>query len=496
MKRNKIFVIFLLLFQLTLAKTLTIASYNVENLFDLKYDGTEYDIYSEKGGWNLSAYRAKLRNVSFVVSRINADIISLQEVGRETALLDLKRQLRRDGVRYNYSAFRKTGRQAIGVGVLSKYPIVNVQHYNVAGSRPIMRTDIAIAAGDTISIFSVHFPAKRHPESRRIRAANICVRAIDSLAGRYEYVIMGDFNSDYDEFAKLLTQGTDDTKGRTGLNHVLKTLRSGVGEKPQPAIPPLALGEHYNPWIEVAPNERWSYIYRGNRSTLDHILFPQNMTDTIGWRYIYGSFSHFFIPQIIKDGKPYSWQHSRAGRHYNAGFSDHLAVLAKITNENVASQPDPYGEMGLNGWIANHSLADLTLAGRTPEGFAIYELSGKPIPSTASVARIVAIADKNYRTLEMAVRGFGAISIRARQKTADNSNPWGNVSPVVKEITGQARYLPFKSEKWENIPILRDVSAGDTVEIEIRVQKETPYQIQFCVQNLNGWYRHKKARKR
>ena len=491
---KKLVVFTLLLVFYVSAKTLTIASYNVENLFDLKYDGTEYDIYSEKGGWNLSAYRAKLKNISFVISKINADIISLQEIGRESALLDLKRQLRRDGVRYNYSAFRKTGRQAVGLGVLSKYPIVNVQHYNVANSRPIMRTDIAVD-GDTISFFSVHFPSKNHPESRRIRAANTVVRAIDSLAGRFQYVIMGDFNSDYDEFAKLLTQGTDDTKGKTGLNHILRTLRSGAGEKPVFAIPPLALGEHYNPWIEVAPSERWSYIFRGNRSTLDHILFPQNMTDTIGWRYVYGSFSHFLIPQIIKDGVPYRWQFSRAGRHYNSGFSDHLAIFAKITRENIQQEIPQVGEMGLNGWITNHSLANLTLAGRTPEGFAIYELSGKPIPSTASVARIVAVADRDYKTLEMAVRGFGNFVVRSRVNPTENTRTWNNTSPSTKEITGQPRYADFRSERWINIPLLHNVSAGDTVEIEIRIRQETPYQIQFCVGNLNGWYRHRARRR-
>jgi hypothetical protein len=40
------------------------------------------------------------------------------------------------------------------------------------------------------------------------------------------------------------------------------------------------------------------------------------------------------------------------------------------------------------------------------------------------------------------------------------------------------------------------VIIGDIVEIEIRVQKETPLNIQFCVENLNGWYRHPKARKK
>jgi endonuclease/exonuclease/phosphatase family metal-dependent hydrolase len=486
--RIKTLVVFLLIFRIILSKTLTIASYNVENLFDMRHDGTEYDIYVP-GVWNLTSYRTKLRNISFVISKINADIISLQEVESATVIKDLKKQLRRDGVSYPYDAFVKSSRQAIGLGLLSKYPVVNVLQYNVTNSRPVMRCDIAVG-DDTISVFSVHFPAKRHPESRRITAANTARRAIDSLAGRYEYYIVGDFNSDFDETVKSLSQGTDDTNGRTGINHVLRTFRSKAGEKPQVSIPPLADGEHYNPWIEVPLDDRWSYVFRGNKNTLDHILFPQSMTDTIGWRYVYGSFSHFIIPEIIRDGRPYSWQHNPSTKvHYNSGYSDHLPIVAKITNENISQSPKNRQEIGLNGWLTNHSSASLRFVRNTPEGFAIYELSGEKLSAVASVAKITAIADKDYKTLDMAIRGLGNLLVRSRIKNSENNLRWSHTSPATREVTSQGRYHAFRSENWTNIPLLSNISAGDTIEIEIRVQKESDYRIQFCLENLNGWYR-------
>jgi len=470
---------------------LTIASYNVENLFDLNCDGTEYDVYVP-GKWNLTSYKTKLKNISFVISKINADIISLQEVESQTALDDLKIQLRRDGVKYSHDAFVKAPKQAVGIGVLSKYPIVNVLYYPVAGFRPILRCDIAIET-DTISAFSVHFPAKTHLESERIRAANICKKAIDSLAGKYEYYIAGDLNSDFDEFAKTLSQERDNTNGKTGINHVLETFYGDIGEKPQISLAPIYANKHFDPWIEVAPNERWSYIFRGNKNTLDHILFPQNMTDTIGWRYVWGSFSHFSIPDIIRDGKPYGWQYNRSsGVHYNSGYSDHLPVTAKITNEKILQNPKFANGIGLNGWITTHALAELKFVRDTPEGFAIYQLSGKKIPSTATVAKIIAIAGKNYKVLEMAVRGFGNFSVRSHVKTVGSENKWNYVSPATKEITKQAKYQNFKSEKWTNFSFLTGVSQGDTIEIEIRIQKETPFNFQFCIENINGWYRFEK----
>lgn len=496
-KLSKIFTIFLLFCSVIFAKTLTIASYNVENLFDLNDDKTEYDVY-KPGVWNLTSYKIKLKNAAFVISKINADIISLQEIESKTVMDDLKTVLSRNNTKYKYLAFEKTKSQAVGVGLFSKYPIVKTKAYSVVNSRPVMRCDIAVD-DDTISVFSVHFPSKGHPESERIKAANVVRRAIDTLIANenYEYYITGDFNSDYDEFAKSLTQETDNSKGKTGINHVLKTFRNKHGEKPEISLIPLAKDEHFDPWIEVDFVDRWSYIFRGNRNSLDHILFPQNMTDTIGWRYIYGSFSHFIIPEIMKDGKPYDWQYSRAGKHYNSGYSDHLPIIAKITNESIENIEQSFSlksEIGLDGWITNHALADLRAVGKTPEGFAIFELNGDKIPSTATVAKLIAISDKDYKMLNMAVRGQGTISFRSQIKTADAKNKWNNVSPVTKETSLQAKYLPFKSEKWENIPILRNISAGDTVAIEIRIQKETPYSIQFCVENLNGWYRETKVK--
>ncbi|MCL2843831.1 MAG: endonuclease/exonuclease/phosphatase family protein [Chitinivibrionia bacterium] len=491
------FILVFLLSVCAFAKTLTVATYNVHNLFDLNHDGTEYDIFVP-GVWNLTSYRIKLQNISYVISRLNADIIALQEVESQQALDDLSATLRRMGFRY-YGAFAKNPRQAIGLAILSRYPIADVLQYPVPNSRPILRADIAID-DDTLSVFSVHFPSKRSPESRRIQAANVLRRAIDTLVvnQNFEYIIMGDFNSDFDEFARALSQETDNTSGRTGINHVLRTVRSKVGEKPEFSIPPLNDGEHFNPWTEVSAANRWSYIFRGNRNTLDHILFPANMTDTIGWRFVHGSKTHFTDPKIIKDGKPYEWQHNRStGVHYNSGFSDHLAVVAQITNQNISQNPAPRDLDGLNGWITNHGLARINFVQNTEQGFPVFELSTNGnIPSTATVAKLIAVADKNYAPLQMAIRGAGTISVRSRIKSGEEQVRWSNASPATKEITGQARYHEFRSQNWTNFPLLPNVSAGDTVEIEIRAQGGSSLNIQFCVENLSGWHRHSRRGRR
>jgi len=50
------------------AQDFKIASYNVENIFDLKYDGTEYKEYipNTNTNWNKKTYTIKLKNISKV----------------------------------------------------------------------------------------------------------------------------------------------------------------------------------------------------------------------------------------------------------------------------------------------------------------------------------------------------------------------------------------------------------------------------------------------
>ena len=54
-----------------------IASYNVENLFDLYKSGNEYKEYipNTKSNWNQRTYKIKLKNIAKVIVEIDADIM-------------------------------------------------------------------------------------------------------------------------------------------------------------------------------------------------------------------------------------------------------------------------------------------------------------------------------------------------------------------------------------------------------------------------------------
>ena len=67
MKRVIFLLLFLALF--TFAKDFTIASYNVENLFDLNKNRSDYKEYfpNTKSNWNKKTYKIKLNNIIKVI---------------------------------------------------------------------------------------------------------------------------------------------------------------------------------------------------------------------------------------------------------------------------------------------------------------------------------------------------------------------------------------------------------------------------------------------
>ena len=115
--------LFLFLFSITLyANTFSIASYNVENFFDLNKDNTEYNEFvpNTKTAWNQKNFNIKVNNLVKVLKDIDADIIALQEVENRELMQLLVKKL----PAYNYYSFIKYPDSAIGVGFLSKIKII------------------------------------------------------------------------------------------------------------------------------------------------------------------------------------------------------------------------------------------------------------------------------------------------------------------------------------------------------------------------------------
>jgi len=311
-----------------------IASYNVENLFDMNRDGNEYEEYIPNGdwGWNDDMHRIKLRNTAQVIRGINADIIGLQEIESETALRELKAELNRQGLYYRYYVFARNKNSAVNTAILSRYPIQSGLKHPITHNgryRDILEAKIDIN-GQPLRVFVNHWKSKSGPESKRILSAKRLTHRLAELSDNEPYVLLGDFNSHYEEYKTFLkSRKHNDTEGITGINHILKTI-DDEGNPITYASLRNSDGYLYNLWYEMDEKQRWSHKYKGKGEALDNMIISSALADGEGLEYIRGSFQRYEADFLFYKGKPYRWQHSKTHpkHHLGEGYSDHLPIYA------------------------------------------------------------------------------------------------------------------------------------------------------------------------
>jgi hypothetical protein len=145
-------------------------------------------------------------------------------------------------------------------------------------------------------------------------------KRLESLPGSTEYLLLGDFNTDYDAYLSLEAR-INDTEGKTGLHHIVHTtedISRIINER----------GRHYTLWGELELDERWNTKFYGKKGTPDHILVPRTMLDGKGINYIDDSFGVFRRSYLFtKRGYINSWEYKK-GKHRGRGYSDHLPIYA------------------------------------------------------------------------------------------------------------------------------------------------------------------------
>lgn len=328
--------LFLLAFILSLlgGVEVKIATYNVENLFDMNRDGTEYEEYIPNGdwGWTDKMYRTKLHNTAQVIRGIGADVIGLQEIESESALKELKSELKRQGLYYPYYVFARGKNSTVNTALLSRYPIQSALKHSVSYSRQyrdILEAKLNID-GKSLRVFVNHWKSKGGPESMRVLSAKRLVLRLHELSPDEPYVLIGDFNSHFEEYKTFLkSRKHNDTDGITGINHILRT----IDDEGNPiTYASLKNGKNhlYNLWYEVDEEKRWSHQYRGRGEGLDNILIPPSLADGAGIEYVRGSFQRYEPEFLFSKGKIYRWQQSRRypKHHLGEGYSDHLPLYA------------------------------------------------------------------------------------------------------------------------------------------------------------------------
>lgn len=306
----------------------TVASYNPENLFDLQKDGTEYEEYIPYSqAWDKKAFTTKLENTAKVINQLNADILVLEEIENKNTLLLLMQKLR-----YKYFVFDKKPKSAIGLAIISKYPILTKEVIDVDPKadleRNILKATLKIEDKKFV-VYANHWRSKRTTESKRVKYALALLNHIKHKGIDDEYLIAGDLNSNYDEFITFkYEKELNDTSGITGINQVLNTIIDGNFVTKENILSYSQI-VHFNPWLELPKEERFSVKFRKENGTPDNIILSKNLFDNKGISYIQNSFKVFKPSYLLsQNGMIQRWNGKK-----KEGFSDHLPIIAQFTTQ-------------------------------------------------------------------------------------------------------------------------------------------------------------------
>jgi predicted extracellular nuclease len=329
----KILIFFLLLTSISFGdNVITIATYNVENLFDLKKSGFEYEEYipNTTSEWNQKNYEKKLKNISKVIRDINPDIIALQEIESYEAFIDLKNQLKRDGLYYRYFALADAKNTTVKVGVFSKYKIIYKKEISINATfkyRNILETKIDVEGND-LYLFTNHWKSKAGKESERILSAKKLYQRIEEIGFDKNIILAGDFNSDYEENKKI-DKNHNDTNSRTGINDVLQTKALSSSAD---SILPLK-GYLYNLWYDTDIDKRYSYTYKKRKEAIDSIIITPALISNKNFYYSGKTITNCEQEYLMNGNQTYRWQLSKRKpyKHLGKGYSDHLPILAKFS---------------------------------------------------------------------------------------------------------------------------------------------------------------------
>ncbi len=283
------------------AKDINIASYNVENLFDGVNQGSEYrDFTLSHKGWNKKMANIKFKHTLKAIKSINADIIALQEVENEALLGALAK-----GAGFEYLAFTKPIKSPVGVGILSKYPIVFKEsiYAGIRKTRDFLHVKIDID-GKKLGIWVVHFPTQKYPFSKRMKVAKTLKKAIEK-SGDGEFLMVGDFNT------------------KISPKSILQKTFGPLKQKK----------DFYDPWFSLPYHSRYSQVFYGKKSALDRMIMGKRLFDGKGLEYKINSFK-VVKNSFLKDkkGYPNRWK-KRKGYHQGRGYSDHFPIMLSISDK-------------------------------------------------------------------------------------------------------------------------------------------------------------------
>jgi len=238
--------------------------------------------------------------------------------------------------------------------VFSKFPILSSVAHELVQARDILEVELDVH-GHALWVYVNHWKSgasnpKREPirvENARVLRGLIDIRLAENPFA--DIIVGGDLNSHYNHsilFPEIET-GINDVLGSQGDELAIRDLE---GNGP----------DLYNLWFELAPEARYSEVWRGRRGSLMHLLATRGLYDSDGVQYVDGSFDKLLLTGLNADalGRPLDWSFVGAA---GGGVTDHLPVYANFTVKD--------GKPGVYAELVNPSKGDDALDYEMPLGY-------------------------------------------------------------------------------------------------------------------------------
>lgn len=309
------------------SKLYSVAFYNLENLFDTLHDTgkDDYEYLPDAAKeWNSEKYRAKLANLSKVLSELSHDkvtmgpaAIGVAEVENRRVLDDLIKQ----------PALAETGYEVVHIEGPDKRGIdcallYDPKQFTVSSSKLVLSTPFEgdtthltrgflIAngklAGDNVCFIVCHWPSRGAASPVRIHAAKQVKVLTDSLLRtnkKMKLIVMGDLNDD----------PMDESLAALGAKKHPKEVKTG---------------DFFNPWWETLEDKGvGTLLYRGKWNLFDQIVLSRSLLKAKkGLKYDH---NEVFIRDYLfqQDGKyKGSPLRTHGGKLWLNGYSDHLPTI-------------------------------------------------------------------------------------------------------------------------------------------------------------------------
>jgi predicted extracellular nuclease len=307
----------------------TVAFYNVENLFDTIQGSNPRDkdfIPTSKKKWNSKRYLKKVNDIGKVLSSINSvdlpEVIGLCEVENRSVLEDLVASSNLKKGNYKIAHIESPDYRGIDVAMIyrpAEFEFISQEALAVTfPDAPNYTTrDILYVKGkldgEVYHLFVNHWPSRRggmeKSEPKRVQAAAVLKKKVDEIKQKdanARIIIMGDMNDEPSNKSLAETLGASEKPNTSGLfnmmydNHLAKT---------------------------------GSYNFRGNWNMIDNMVVSDNLLTEGKLKTTANDgnvFHERFMEYHNKKFKSMSPSRTFGGNNYYGGISDHFPIYFEL----------------------------------------------------------------------------------------------------------------------------------------------------------------------